>query len=192
MCGRYYIDDEDAAIQELILALSREDRNGPGFAAMKTGEIFPSDIAPVIAKGCKPKLMKWGFQRFDGKGRIINALIETAMEKPMFRAAMSARRCLVPATNYFEWEKLGASKRKHAITVKGSPVIYMAGLFRYEAGSDMPAYVILTHSAHPNIAYIHDRMPVILSEDTRLGWLNGDIEYDCGLEKGELIATALN
>lgn len=104
MCGRYYIAEEDSAaeLQEIIEQLNRRG------AEVKTGEIYPTDTVPVLANNksmvITPFAMKWGYTLPDGK-QIINARSETAADKPLFRDGMLQRRCLIPATNYFEWEK---------------------------------------------------------------------------------------
>ena len=106
MCGRYYIAEEDSAaeLQEIIEQLNRRGTE------VKTGEIYPTDTVPVLANNksmvITPFAMKWGYTLPDGK-QIINARSETAADKPLFRDGMQQRRCLIPATNYFEWEKRG-------------------------------------------------------------------------------------
>ena len=106
MCGRYYIDSDrrDDMIREVLESVETKYENTPALRKMKTGEIFPTDTAPVITQR-EPVLMEWGFTRFDGKGRVINARLETAGEKPMFRGCYAGQRCLIPASYYFEWEK---------------------------------------------------------------------------------------
>ena len=77
--------------------------------------------------------MKWGYKLPSGQV-IINARSETAAEKPLFREGLRHRRCVVPATNYFEWDKRGAEKIKYAINLEDEPVLYMAGIYRVEGG----------------------------------------------------------
>ena len=81
MCGRYYIDSDEPAMGTMLSALSPE-------APIHGGEVFPSNMAPVITRHGELTTMLWGFPRFDGKGLIINARSETAAEKPMFRTPM--------------------------------------------------------------------------------------------------------
>ena len=127
MCGRYYIDEEDSAaeLQEIIEQLNRRG------AEVKTGEIYPTDTVPVLANNksmvIAPFAMKWGYTLPDGK-QIINARSETAADKPLFRDGMLQRRCLIPATNYFEWEKRGRDRIKYAIRACDSPILYLAGV----------------------------------------------------------------
>ena len=169
MCGRYYIREEDSAsdLQEIIDQLNRKGQT------VKTGEIFPSDTVPVIAnsKSMQPSpfAMPWGFTMLDGK-LIINARSETAAEKPMFRDGMQQRRCLLPASHYFEWEKRQREKIKYAIKPSGSDMLFMAGLYRIEGNK--ARFTILTRTPADSISFIHDRMPVILPKEAMRDWLN--------------------
>ena len=163
MCGRFYIAEEDTAedLQRIIDSLNRR-YNGNSPAKTK-GEIRPTDIIPVIANSPSMAIsayaMKWGYTMPDGKP-MFNARSETAATKPMFADGMKQRRCIIPATLYFEWEKHGTQKIKHAIFPTGSDMIYMAGVYRIE--DKRAACSILTRTPADCIAHIHDRMPVIL------------------------------
>lgn len=177
MCGRFYVEKDDPT-EELIKIIQEIDRKlkeDLGGLSVKQGEIFPTNIVPVIANSkmnnAQPFAMKWGFSKFDGSGVIINARSETAMEKSMFRLPMMERRCLIPASNYFEWQTIGSKKIKHAIKDPGNPLIYMAGCYRWEKDARLPVFVILTRDAAPGLALIHNRMPVILQRDAREAWL---------------------
>ena len=180
MCGRYYIPepDDDAGFKEILEHVKKIYGDAPVLSEMKRGEIFPTNIVPVVTKS-EPVLMKWGFSRFDGKGQIINARLETAAEKTMFRKSYAAKRCLIPAKHYYEWRKDGRQKTKYAIG-QDKP-IYMAGLYKYEADNPLPLFVIMTRPAAPGIAFIHDRMPVIVPESVRHKWLSD------GMKSAELL-----
>lgn len=172
MCGRYYIPDEDSAaeLKEIIDKINRRHNAGP---VLKTGEIAPSDTAPVLANNrslaVTPFAMKWGYTMSNGK-LVFNARSETASEKPLFRDGMTQRRCLVPAAHYFEWEKRGREKIKYAIKPADVSVLYMAGIYRIENG--VPVFSILTREPASSISFIHDRMPVILPCALMTDWLN--------------------
>jgi len=172
MCGRYYIPEgnEFADINSILDFVNKAYKGSSALSKMKTGEVFPADIAPIITKD-SPKLMKWGFEGFNGKGLIINARLETAAEKPMFRREFSSQRCLIPAGNYFEWKKDGAKKEKYLIRQSGT--LYMAGLWQLPEAESLPLFVILTRPAIPEIGFIHDRMPVILPNNALEDWLSG-------------------
>ena len=178
MCGRYYIADEDTAedLRQIIEEVNR--RNNGGEKPVKTaGEIFPTDLVPVLAnnKNMYPAAfaMEWGYTLPDGR-RIINARSETAHEKGMFKDGLKNRRCLIPASSYFEWEKREKEKIKYDIRPVGNGMLDMAGLYRIEGNKAV--FTILTREPAESIAFIHDRMPVILPDDIRNDWLN--LKYD--------------
>lgn len=170
MCGRFYTDDDDAQYRAVLALLYQRNPDDTALLLRKSGEIFPTDKVPVLdASG--PRLMEWGFSRFDGKGRVINARSETVLEKSMFHGPMINGRCLIPAASYFEWEKRGSEKIKYKLRPKGEGMLTFAGLYRAESGSQLPLFVILTAPAANGISFIHDRMPVILSQDMQEDWL---------------------
>ena len=182
MCGRYFIDDSLKGFEPLIEELNR---GKPGGMPIKTGEIRPTDVAPVIANSRarrqRPFLMRWGFGGRDSHV-VINARSETALVRPMFRDAMLERRCLVPASYYFEWQAQGKRRIKHAMKQDG-PVMYMAGLYRLEVGEPLAAFTILTQKADERIAHIHDRMPVLLPAQWAEEWLSPTADAQQLLER---------
>ncbi|MCH5287414.1 MAG: SOS response-associated peptidase [Christensenellaceae bacterium] len=185
MCGRYYIGtEEDAAwLREIVDKVEQRHRGSEALARMRLGEIFPNQVVPIIDRS-GPRLMKWGYAGYGN--RVINARSETAFEKPMFRRSMLERRCLIPASGYYEWKRNqsgGKTKQKFALYRPGRPM-HMAGLWREEQGEALPVFVILTREAGPDIADIHDRMPVILPEQALEEWLEGP-------DPGLLMAQAL-
>ena len=174
MCGRYFIDDSLEGFEPLIEALNRGKPGGTPAVQIKTGEIRPTDVALAIANSRarrqRPFLMRWGFGGRDSHV-VINARSETALSRPMFRDAMLERRCLVPASYYFEWQAQGKRRIKHAMKPDG-PVMYMAGLYRLEPGEPLAAFTILTQKADERIAHVHDRMPVLLPAQWAEEWLS--------------------
>ena len=181
MCGRYFLDPVLAgeALRAFIEAI--ENRTSE---RVKTGELCPGDKALVIARArtgkSAPFLMRWGYK--PAKGRmIINARSETAGDSPMFAGSMISRRCLIPATAYFEWEKTGEDKIKQQISPENEDRFYLAGLYRYEEGE--PVCVVLTRDAAPSVSRIHDRMPVMLSGDAAKAWLNPQADARMALDQ---------
>jgi putative SOS response-associated peptidase YedK len=186
MCGRYYIEPEDKEELREAIAVAGAGAASRG-TALKTGEVFPSDIAPVIVRGsggAQALAMKWGFPRAGG-GLIINARSETAGEKPLFRDSARGRRCLIPASQYFEWRRIPAGKEKYAIRQSGESVMYMGGLYMAEGKLREPCFVILARRVAQSIAFIHDRMPVIVPKDRLGDWLSSQARLD------ELLEAAL-
>ena len=169
MCGRFYVP-EDGSIQMIRAIVERlEHRN----VKVKTGDVFPGDMAAVVASNrqlqLQPFAMEWGYHLSDGN-RLINARSETASRKAMFADGIRQRRCLIPAQHYYEWEKADGKKVKYAIEPEGSEGCFLAGIYRMEAGK--PVFTILTRGAAEGIAFIHERMPVILPNEVTADWLN--------------------
>ena len=170
MCGRYYIEIDEKELQDIVDAVEKKTQESGEQLTIKThGEIFPTDIVPVQIGDNQYQMMKWGFVAYNGKP-IINARSETALEKPMFKQAMLERRCLVPASGYYEWLTEGKKKTKHKIFSNNGPV-YMAGCYRQEINSPLCHFVILTRQATKDTSKIHDRMPVIITQEYRGLWL---------------------
>ena len=174
MCGRYslYNEEENREIMRIIKSL---DERYPG-NKMKTGEIFPTNTAPVICRNgeeLRVELSMWGFPRFAAaKGVIINARAETANERPMFRKSLHGRRCAVPSTGFFEWTQNGeknGEKIKYRFNLPGSSILYMAGI--YNEFKDGNRFVILTTKANQSMEDVHNRMPVILPERNVEDWI---------------------
>ena len=105
----------------------------------------------------------------DGR-RVINIRSETAGEKALFRESLRQHRCVVPASHYFEWERRGGEKTKYAIGPSDGSPLFMAGLYRTDG--NRTTFAIMTREPAQNIAFIHDRMPVILSTEQAADWLD--------------------
>ena len=169
MCGRFYVPEDDSIEMIRTIVEYLEHRN----VKAKKGDIFPGDIAAVVASNRQmqpqPFAMEWGYHLSDGK-RIINARSESAAQKAMFADGIRQRRCLIPAQHYYEWEKADSRKVKYAIEPEGSEGFFLAGIYRLEAGK--PVFTILTREATEGIAFIHERMPVILPNSAAADWLN--------------------
>lgn len=149
---------------------------------MKSGEIFPTDTVPVLAlegQTMRACLFNWGFPRWQGKGVIINARSETVLEKSMFRQAFMQRRCIIPATGFYEWKQVNGSRKKdkYLLRLTDSPMLYMAGIYleNPQAGRQLPGFVILTTAASSSMQAIHDRMPVTVEAQEREAWLQDEI-----------------
>ncbi|QNU65457.1 SOS response-associated peptidase [Ruminiclostridium herbifermentans] len=148
---------------------------------MKTGEIFPTNIVPVITgvSGSKKiaDLFKWGFPNYrQNSGVIINARSETLSEKPTFRKLLKNNRCLVPASGFYEWKTIENRKEKYLIRSVPDKLMYFAGLYNSfidKNGIPFTSFVIITTEANSQMSQIHTRMPVILSSAKAMSWING-------------------
>ena len=151
-------------------------------------EIFPSDVLPVVHRGKERDrsihLMKWGFAPSYMKNLVINARSETIMEKKMFKESFERRRCILPVSGYYEWEKRydeegKEEKVKREITMPNKEILSLAGIydrFQDKDGQLFWAVTLLTKEADLSIAHVHDRMPVILTKELESEWL--DTKHD--------------
>ena len=106
---------------------------------------------------------------------IINARSETASEKPSFRGSLRHRRCLVPATGFYEWTGKPGQKRPHLFRPRDGGLFALAGLAEHWVGADgseLETMAILTTSANATMEPIHDRMPVIIAPEHFDVWLD--------------------
>ena len=180
MCGRYSVLTEDeiievrSIIRELSLRLARDELES--YEADRQ-EIAPTNRAPVITgdgDALAFELGQFGFERWDGKGVIINARAETAHEKSMFRNRLNKGRCIIPANGYYEWKlpvEGQKQKVKHLIKDKHGNLLFMAGL--YKDGKNGREFVVITKEAYGGVKDIHGRMPVMLRTDQLEAWLSG-------------------
>ena len=181
MCCRYWAA-ESPELRAIVEEMNRSPlvQKWRKTKEIKTfGEIRPADVVPVIApdrRGNRAVFpMKWGFS---GRSLLINARSETAGAKPTFQESWERRRCIVPASWYFEWEHIkddGSRARtgdKYMIRPKDSAMTWLCGLYRIEEG--LPVFVVLTREPDEKIRFIHDRMPLILPERCIEEWIRPD------------------
>lgn len=114
----------------------------------------------------------------DWKQTTFNAKIETAAEKPSFRHAWRHQRCIIPALGYYEWTgEKGQKQPWHIAPQTNAPVFFFAGL-QSQLDTGLRTCTVLTRPALPQIAHIHSRMPVMLSEDEINPWLRHSVDDD--------------
>lgn len=161
MCGRYSADEK---VNDWLAVRCRCMADG----ILRVGDIRPGESAPVIIAGkSKPLVvpMTWGMQ---GKGSlIINARKETLREKPTFRHLIQHRRCLVPASCFYEWD---SDKHKATLCGEDSDILVLAGI--YQADADGGRFAIITEPADEIVRPIHGRMPVRVPEALTGEWLS--------------------
>ena len=166
MCGRYnFTVEESEEIQKILERLNAKFQG----SEYKTGEIYPTDRVPILIaekEEISPALSSWGFPKFDGKGVIINARSDTALEKKTFRDSLINRRCIIPSTGFYEWDD---KKKKYLFRIEGTNALYMAGLYM-NYGNEL-RYVILTTDANESIKEIHNRMPLMIPKEKITAWI---------------------
>lgn len=181
MCGRYTTLYTFPELSKLIQFICFEQE------VVKRYNIAPTQDAPVIKsheQGEKVlKLLRWGLIPSWAKDKkigssLINARAETILTKPSFRSAFYSRRCVVPISGFYEWQKIhgeGAHKQPYYITLKSGEPLLLAGLWEtWESSAEqsIESFTIITTSANKLIKNLHDRMPVILNPKDVDIWLN--------------------
>lgn len=179
MCGRY---DLNQSPQMLMLYFSLGAEPEP----FSNPDVRPTNRAPIIRNLDEQRiagLARWGLIPSWSKDDKIaqhtfNARAETIAEKPSFRAAFKRRRCIVPASAFFEWRAIPGEKKKQKlrfVSPDGNPLA-LAGLWEHwtrpETGEAVESYTIITTSANGFMAPIHNRMPVILGQPDWGAWLD--------------------
>jgi putative SOS response-associated peptidase YedK len=137
--------------------------------------------------------------------KMINARAETAAEKPAFRAAFKRRRCLIPATGFYEWQQVNGRKQPLYIHHAGDGILSLAGLWEIwhsADGSELQTCTILTTTPNELMEPIHNRMPVIVDPADYTMWLDRETPpdqlqhllrpYDSSLLKAYAVSTAVN
>ena len=157
-------------------------------ACLPRYNIAPTDVVPAVVErasepGVTRKLvgLRWGLVPSWAKdasagARLINARVETVTEKPSFRKAMSARRCLLPALGYYEWRKEEEDgkpvKQPYFLQPSDGSLLQMAGVFEFWKAPQgwLATASIITTSATDELGWVHDRMPMAVTD--RDTWLD--------------------
>lgn len=179
MCCRYYYEDFEIELRELMKAEMVVKLSELPSIGTARREVFPSQSAVVIhgdshRDGAQEGVigaseMIWGFSNPVRKGLIINARAETAREKTTFADSIANRRCVIPASGFYEWD---THKAKFRFASMDGGLLLLAGFYREEQG--VPKYTILTTEANGSMVRVHDRMPVMIGRDEIRPWIEDD------------------
>lgn len=182
MCGRYSLSISPETIAALFNFYPNVETIPPRF------NIAPTQTAPVVRldRDRNPELARcrWGLvprwsKDLASGSKMINARSETVAEKPAFRDAFRKRRCLIPVSGFYEWQKLDARMKQpyYIYHHDGQPLV-MAGLWESwkqdEESPPIETFTILTTEANLTMQFLHDRMPVFLQQAQFADWLRCD------------------
>jgi putative SOS response-associated peptidase YedK len=184
MCGRYVVTKELSDLREFF------DAETPIEFSTISYNIAPTQVGPILVErevdsvptrelhparfGLIPQWAK------EVQTPLFNARIETVLEKPSFKDSALRKRCVVPASGYFEWD---SEKQPHYVFA--DPLIFFAGIYSFwrdpaKQATDPSRWVlsfsILTKPASPSLSWVHERSPVFLSEDGVEAWIAPDYE----------------
>jgi putative SOS response-associated peptidase YedK len=182
MCGRYLLySSTDSLARAFGLDLEAPPNLEPRY------NVAPTQEVPIIkyVDGARwLERARWGLIPSWAKdaslgAKMINARSETVHEKPAFRHAFRARRCLVPADGFYEWTSEKGTKQPWLLEPAAGGPIGFAGLFEHwksPEGETIRSCTILTTDASADIHHLHHRMPVILPPEAYDDWLGGPAE----------------
>lgn len=188
VCGRFSLI---LPIEDLLAFLGAEgaDVMPPRFNIAPTQEILILRDGPDGKKELAP--VRWGLlpswaKDFPSGAPLINARCETVATKPSFRDAFRSRRCLVPASGFYEWKKEGRKRLPFHITHRDGRPMLFAGLWEHwqdpaDPKRTVDSCAIITCQACPEVRPLHDRMPVIVPASSCEDWLRGDTELASSL-----------
>jgi putative SOS response-associated peptidase YedK len=173
MCGRFVLTMPQAKMARLFDAAPANDLpdDAPRF------NVCPTQAIPAVVAGRRLVPMRWGFlphwYETPGDGPlIINARTETVAEKPAFRTAVRERRCLIPATGFYEWVKREDGMRlPWYFHPADSGLLAFAGIWQDWGPKALTTCAILSCAAGPTMAEIHHREPVTLARENWATWL---------------------
>jgi putative SOS response-associated peptidase YedK len=191
MCGRFSLGATDAEILAEFKASRQQAEE-----YQKRFNIAPSQIVAAVRQIESDRTLsglKWGLipswaKDADIGNRMINARGESITEKPSFKNAFKSRRCLIPASGFFEWKRAGdKGKQPFYFYLKDKPVFGFAGLWESwvdkETGEETESCTIITTEANDVLKPVHDRMPVIIKPDDYEFWLDAKVKDAEQLEK---------
>lgn len=184
MCGRYTNQLTWAEMVRLYRITESQTPN----TWQPRYNIAPTQVAPIVriapdTNDRQLELFRWSLvpswsQGPDSRYSMINARAETVREKPAYRTAFKSRRCLVPASGFYEWQKVeDDGKQPHHIGLASGAPFAFAGLWEHWEPKDdrdsIDSFTIIVTEANDKLQPIHERMPVILEPGSYDTWLNG-------------------
>lgn len=173
MCGRYGFTTTDEELSE------RFDLEARDFELRESYNVAPTQEMPIIERHSPNSLhiRKWGIQPSWSKMFLINAQASKLATSKVWKDAYLTSRCIVPASFFYEWKRLGDSKQPYLIKLKNKDIFGFAGIvidYKNVKGENKKGYVIITTEPNSLMEEIHNRMPVILKKEDEDGWLNPD------------------
>ena len=182
MCGRFTLNATPEQLAQLF-GLPEQPIVEARYNIAPTQPVAVVRINPQD-KAREWALVQWGlvpaWSKDPGIGaQLINARAETVAEKPSFRAAFKRRRCLVPASGFYEWQKLEKGKQPYYIGLQSGDPFAIAGLWESwnsADGSNLQSCTLLTTEANELMEPLHNRMPVIVAPEDYAMWLGSGVD----------------
>ena len=178
MCGRYVLKRKD--LEALMATLGVKDpREFVSRYNIAPTTMIPA-IRPAVDGGREAVALQWGLVPWWSKdaksgAKLANARSEGIASKPAFREALRKRRCVVPASGFYEWQTIGKLKQPWFFQLADESAFLFAGLWerwRSVDGVELQTCSLITTTPNDVIRPLHDRMPVILRDQAVDAWLN--------------------
>ena len=179
MCGRYSLVPTESIA-------ARFDAHQAQLTLLPRYNVAPSQTMPVVVRNSPNRLvdMQWGLipswsKEPRAQFSTINARAETITKSPVFRGPFKSRRCLVPASGFYEWQRTEQGKQPFCIRLKDADLFAFAGVYdiwRDPEGNELCSYTIITTAPNDLVAAIHNRMPVILRQEDEQAWLDKEAD----------------
>jgi len=176
MCGRYVSPDHSAIERAWKIDRTRSNPFPRRYNVQPTTEVAllrREDGAWVLDSARWGLIPHW-WKKDAPPTHTINARLEEAAGKPMWRDPLRRTRCLLPAEGWYEWQALAGGKQPHYIRRADGRPFCFAGLL--SVWQDRPSCALLTRAAEGPVAEVHDRMPVVLPDEALAGWLDPDLK----------------
>lgn len=190
MCGRFTNNAKTEQIEKEFAVSVDKSHSKSRY------NIAPSQMIDTVLSRENERIftrLKWGLVPHWAKdsaigNRMINARAETLAEKPSFREAFQKRRCIIPASGFYEWQKKGTDgKQPFYFYLTEKPVFGFAGLYENwldkQTREELETCTIITTEANEILKPVHERMPVILKADDYELWLDEKVKDEKKLEK---------
>jgi putative SOS response-associated peptidase YedK len=192
MCGRFTREFTWREVHDFLDL--RFPAPAGGLAEMpRSWNVAPTQMTPVLMRdgsGARQLVaMSWGLRpawATDPSRAPINARSETVSGSAMFRGAFKSRRCLIPASGFYEWRNDSGKKQPFYIRLLNDPTFCFGGIYEPGVGDSAPTFATLTTRPNELMATIHDRMPVIIRRERFDAWLQA---ADSGLQDFEPFAA---
>ncbi|MBN2300045.1 MAG: SOS response-associated peptidase [Acholeplasmataceae bacterium] len=182
MCGRFTITVTMDELKEYLKAYYDIEEIENEFDIPRYNVSPGQEVITIINDGNKNRigLLKWGFVPPFAKDEktsytMINAKAETLHEKISYKGSFEHKRCVILADGFYEWKKEKDHKQPIRILMKDHKIFPIAGLYatyQRQDGSKLHTCTLITTEANKMMSSIHERMPVILTEEHRKVWLN--------------------
>ena len=179
MCGRFTLDPA-TTFYERFEIINRVEDLVPRY------NIAPGQDVPVVIRNSPNRLicMRWGLIPHWAKDerigyKMINARAETLTERPAYRGLLGSKRCIVPASGFYEWQETSErGKQPYYIHADAGDYLPFAGLYDIwvnPEGTEVYSFTIITTQPTANLRPIHNRMPAILEPAAEEVWLDPDV-----------------